>query len=90
MNDATGFRVNRANEPTRISRPTLSGAYFPKTEDGDEIAVYGSGAHPTKGNQPTVSLMINLNAIDLTPSEARALAFSILFQAKRIDPEGKA
>lgn len=81
MTTATGISIH--GRQTRIGQPSVQGAYFPRTEEGDEIAVYG-GLGSDKA--PRVGLMVNLSAVELTPSEARALAFTLLHHAKQVDP----
>lgn len=84
MNRATGIRVH--DHQTRIGQPNVQGEYFPRTENGDEVAVYGC---KQRGCTPQIGLIINLNTIELAPKEARALAFTLLHHCKQVDPQQK-
>lgn len=84
MNQATGIRIH--DHQTRLGKPTVHGAYFPKTDRGDEVAMFHD-KHQVDG--PTVGVMVNLATIRLSPNEARAMAFTLLHHAKQVDPECK-
>jgi hypothetical protein len=84
MNRANCVRVH--DHQTRIGQPGRDGPFFPYTENGDQVGVYGS---KQQGRTPQVGLIMNLDFIELAPKEARALAFTLLHHCKQVDPQQK-
>lgn len=90
MSSQITTRVGGNEYQTRIGRQVGHGPFFPETQEGDELVVFGTPARIHKDRTPKVTIMVNAHAADLTPREARALAFSLLFHAKQVDPRGEA
>jgi hypothetical protein len=64
---------------TKIGTPGSDGPAFPATEAGDDVSIFAAPAH--WGQDPSVSIVVNLNAASMTPREARQLAIALLQHA---------
>lgn len=84
------FTIQTNAYQTRIGKPCVAGAYFPKTEDGDEVGVYATPGTFKADGIGRISVMVNLGVAELTIEEARALADTITFHANQIERGQKA
>lgn len=72
---------------SRVGKPGKDGPAFPATEAGDEIVVFAVPKHWQGQEVPSVTLVLNLNAAQLTASEARKLAKLLLEHAAQADED---
>lgn len=84
------FTVQTNEYQTRIGKPCVAGAYFPKTEEGDEVGVYATPGALRRDGVGRISVMVNLGVAELTIEEARALADTITFHVNQIERGQKA